>query len=57
MSFVIYDLILFALFTLAVVIFLYSHRKNLKREGIIYLYRTSIGLKLIDWFGEKHKNG
>ncbi len=56
MSFVVYDLILFALFTLGVVIFLYTRKHNLKREGIIYLYRTKIGLKLIDWFGEKHKN-
>ncbi len=56
MSFVVYDLILLVVFTLAVVLFLYTKRANLKREGLIYLYRTSIGLKLIDWFGEKHKN-
>lgn len=55
MSFIAYDLILFALFTLAVVIFLYTRRDNLKREGLIYLYRTKLGIKLIDWFGTKHK--
>lgn len=55
MSFIVYDLVFFAIFTLITVVFLYTRRANLKREGLIYLYRTKIGLKLIDWFGEKHR--
>ena len=49
MGFVLYDLIFLALFTLFVVIFLYMHRRNLKREGLLYLYRTRLGLKFIEW--------
>lgn len=55
MSFLVYDLIFLAVFSLIVFIFLYSNRKNLKREGIMYLYRTKIGLRGIDYFGKKHK--
>lgn len=54
-SFVLYDLVLLVAFTLSVVIFLYTRKHNLKREGLIYLYRTQFGVRLIDWFGEKHK--
>jgi len=49
-----YDLIFLAVFTLLVVIFLYKRRKNLKREGPLYLYKTQIGIKIIDYFGKKH---
>ncbi len=48
MSFVLYDLSFLVVFTLAVVLFLYTHRSNLKRQGILYLYRTNIGLKIIE---------
>jgi len=54
MSFIIYDLVFLAVFTLAVFVFLHSRKKNLKREGLMYLYRTQVGIKLIDWFGKKH---
>ena len=47
-AFTIYDLSFFALFTLFVIVFLYTHRKNLKRQGILYLYRTKIGLNFIE---------
>jgi len=50
-----YDLIFLVVFTLMVIIFLYIKRKNLKREGIIYLYRTQIGLKFIDYVSKKYK--
>lgn len=53
MSFVLYDLAFLALFTLAVAIFLYKRRDNLKREGLLYLYRTRFGLKVIDWTSTK----
>ena len=52
-SFVIYDLIFLALFTLGVALFLYIKRKNLQRQGIMYLYRTRIGIKIIDWTAKK----
>ena len=53
MSFVIYDLTFLVLFTLAVVLFLYRKRDNLKRQGVMYLYRTRVGLKIIDWTSTK----
>jgi len=53
--FTIYDLTFFALFTLIAIIFLYTHKKNLKREGIMYLYRTSFGVKFIESFSKKYK--
>jgi len=55
MSFVIYDLSFLVLFTLLVAIFLYLKRHNLEREGILYLYKTQMGVKLIDYVGTKFK--
>ncbi len=54
-SIYIYDISFLILFTLAVVIFLYKKRKNLKKEGIMYLYRTKVGIKLINKIGTKYK--
>ncbi len=50
-----YDLTFLILFTLGVVIFLYKRRSNLKREGIMYLYRTQVGVKFINYIGGKYK--
>ena len=55
MSFFLYDMIFLVLFTLFVVVFLYVKRKGLKKEGIMFLYRTKLGLKIIDSIGGKHK--
>jgi len=55
MSFVVYDLIFLAAFTIFVVIFLYSRRKNLERQGWIYLYKTKIGINFIDKFAKKYE--
>ncbi len=55
MAFIIYDLILMVLFVTVMAIFLYSKRKNLKREGILLLYRTKLGIKLINYTGNKYK--
>lgn len=49
MSFILYDIIFLVLFTLFVIIFLYTRKHNLKREGLLYLYRTKVGIKFIDW--------
>ena len=55
MSFFIYDISFLILFTLFVVIFLWKRKKNLQREGIMYLYRTKVGVKFINYIGTKYK--
>ena len=55
MSFFIYDLTFLIAFGLFVIIFLYRRRKNLQREGILYLYRTKLGVRFIDYVGKKYK--
>jgi len=50
-----YDIVFFILFSLILVIFLYKKRKNLEKEGLIYLYRTKIGIKLINKIGLGYK--
>jgi len=55
MKFLYYDLIFLVIFTLGVILFLYKRRKNLKREGIMYLYRTKVGMRIIDKIGGKYK--
>ena len=54
-SIYIYDIGFLVLFSLFVTLFLYKRRKNLKREGIMYLYRTRVGIKFIDYVGTKYK--
>ena len=48
-SFYIYDVVFLVVFTLAIIIFLYKKRKNLQRQGLLYLYRTKVGIKFIEW--------
>ncbi|MFH1326761.1 MAG: site-2 protease family protein [archaeon] len=55
MSFILYDLTLLGIFVVFVVLFLYRGRKNTKREGILFLYRTEWGMKLIEKVGTKYK--
>lgn len=52
-SFVIYDLVFLALFISFLVVFLYAKRSNLKRQGLLYLYRTKFGIKLIEYTSNK----
>ncbi|MEK6873057.1 MAG: site-2 protease family protein [Nanoarchaeota archaeon] len=54
-SFYIYDISFLIVFSLFVGIFLYIRRHNLKREGIMYLYRTKVGIRFIDYVGKKYK--
>lgn len=56
MSFLLYDLIFLVLFTLSVGTFLYIRRSNLKRDGLLYLYRTKWGIKFIEWATKKYPN-
>jgi len=52
-AFEVYDLIFLALFLVFVVIFLSVRRKNLQRQGILFLYKTKLGIEFIDWFSKK----
>ena len=53
MSFIFYDIIFLILFIVFFSYFLHSRKKNLKREGLLILYRTTWGIKLIDRIGKK----
>ena len=55
MNFIVYDLVFLAAFAIFVSVFLYTRRKNLKREGLLFLYKTSWGINLIEKTGEKYK--
>jgi membrane-associated protease RseP (regulator of RpoE activity) len=35
-------------------IFLFKKRKNIKKEGLLLLYKTSVGMKIIDKIGKKY---
>lgn len=54
-NFVVYDLVFLVLFAVFVAWFLYTKRKNLKRDGLLFLYRASWGIKLINIVGKKYK--
>lgn len=54
-SIYVYDIAFLVIFSLFVVLFLYKRRDNLKREGIMYLYRTKVGIKFIDFVGTRYK--
>ncbi len=51
-SFIVYDLSFLVLFTIFIFIFLYKNRRKLGREGIIFMYRTQVGVKLIKYVGD-----
>jgi membrane-associated protease RseP (regulator of RpoE activity) len=55
MNVMIYDLSLLVIFVVCVGIFLYRRRKNLKREGLLILYKASWGIKLINKVGKRFK--
>ena len=55
MSFYIYDVTFLVLFSLAVFAFLWKRKANLKREGIMYLYKTRVGIRFIEYVGTKYK--
>ena len=54
MGFILYDITFLVLFTLFVVVFLYKHKHNLKREGLLYLYKTKVGIRFIEWATNKY---
>lgn len=49
-----WDLILLVLFVTFVSIFLYKNRKKVSKEGILLLYHTTWGIKLIEKIGKKY---
>lgn len=55
MSLIFYDLTFLVAFAIFVSIFLYSRKHNLKREGLLFLYKTTWGIKLINYLGEKNE--
>src|SRR3989339_103666 len=55
MSFVLYDLTFLSLFIIIGAIFLYRRRQHLDRQGLLYLYRTRIGLKIIENTSKKYE--
>jgi len=56
MSFVFYDISFLIIFSIFGIIFLYKRKKNLNREmGIFLLYRTQVGVKLIERTSKKYK--
>jgi membrane-associated protease RseP (regulator of RpoE activity) len=56
-SFVFYDLTFLIIFSAFVALFLYRKRKTgaMKREGIIFMYRTQLGVRAINWVGDNLK--
>jgi len=55
MSFLAYDLGFLIIFSIAVGSFLWLNRKKLVRDGPMYLYKTEIGLRFIEYMGSKYK--
>src|SRR3989344_4881328 len=55
MSFYMYDVAFLIIFSVAVGVFLWRRKHNLKREGIMYLYRTQVGINFINYVGKKYK--
>lgn len=55
MNFTTYDIVLLVIFVVFISIFLFIRRKNLKREGLLFLYKTGFGIKLINKVGNKYK--
>ena len=54
-AFWIYDVSFLVLFSLFVAWFLGTRKKALSREGIIFMYRTQLGVRAINWVGDNWK--
>src|SRR5437868_3140842 len=55
MSFVFYDIIFLALSIILFLVFIYRKKANLKRQGLLYLYPTKLGIVFIDKFTTKYE--
>lgn len=49
------DLSLLVLFIIFISVFLYKRRKRVEKQGIMFIYRTQLGLKIMRDLGRKHK--
>lgn len=54
-SFFIYDITFLIAFTIFIVFFLRTRKKSLSKEGIIFMYRTQLGVKAINYIGDNFK--
>ena len=54
MDFIIYDLAFLIAFAVFVFLFLYAKRENLKREGLLFLYKAGWGIRMINAVGKKY---
>ena len=54
-SFYVYDIAFLVVFTIFITWFLSTHKKGLSREGAIFMYRTQVGVKAINYVGKKFK--
>lgn len=52
-SFIAYDLAFMVIFAVVAFLLLHRNKKNLKRQGWIFLYHSKFGLKFIDWTAKK----
>ena len=55
MSLILYDLGLLVIFLIFITVFLYKRKKNVQKEGLLLLYPTKWGIKLIEKVGKKYK--
>jgi membrane-associated protease RseP (regulator of RpoE activity) len=55
MSFILYDISFLIAFSIFLVIFLVLRRKKIQREGILILYRTKLGIKVINYISKRYK--
>lgn len=52
-SFIVFDIIFLVLFAVVAILFLVKNKQNVKRHGIMFLYRSRFGLKFIENFAKK----
>ena len=55
MNLAIYDFIFLGIFVIFLAVFLYRRKKNIKKQGLLLLYRANWGIKLINKIGNKYK--
>ena len=53
-AFYIIDIALFLILTLSVLIAYYNKKQRFQREGILFIYRTQLGVKYMDKFSNKY---
>ena len=55
MNLAVYDFILLGIFVIFLAVFLYRRKKNIKKQGLLLLYRTTWGINFINKVGKKYK--